>query len=230
MEGVLFATRTMAATYNAADDREEVGMTRRDARTDRPGPPVAAVLAVLFGALGWAGAHVLTRRLLGHRHEPRHGLDAGVMHVHATDSALAVLGMTWTATALLAVLLGVAVWRRRRADDLAATVRRAGTWSTVAFLIAETGAYAMSPTHVVPPPLVLLLGATVHALATVCTALLWQRSIRGVLLVAVFMSVAAARRKASFAAMTAVRPWSRSVWAVLRSAGRAPPVREPVIA
>ncbi|MEV0134168.1 hypothetical protein AB0H83_37625 [Dactylosporangium sp. NPDC050688] len=188
------------------------------------GRALVAVSAVSSGALGWSAAHLVTSRLLAHRHAADHGIAAGVDHVHAAELAAVIVALALTATSLLAVTAAAfasggrlpTVGRRRLA-------RTAGLWSTGAFLAAETGAWAVSDAHVVPPPIVLLLGLAVHGAAGVIAALLWRGAVDRVQLAA----AAAAPRPLPCPALTraVVRDDAdgESIWSMLRVAGRAPP-------
>jgi hypothetical protein len=199
----------------------EVGTTRSIQRALLP------VSAVSFGSLGWSVAHLVTSSLLAHRHDPAHGTPAGVAHVHAADVALLIVATALTATSLLAVICAASFSRGRVAAPavgLASTARRAGVWSTAAFVAAESAGYAVSDTHVVPPPLMLLAGLAAHALAGAVAAVLWRRSVDGVLLAAA-LGHGRALPGATAQANTFTRPVpGRSAWLLLGLAGRAPPV------
>ncbi|MET7401513.1 hypothetical protein ABZS66_49335, partial [Dactylosporangium sp. NPDC005572] len=123
------------------------------------GRALLAVSAVSSGALGWSAAHLVTSQLLAHRHEAEHGIAAGISHVHATDLAAVVVALALTATSMLAVTCAAfAAGGRLKAPGKRRLARTAGLWSTGAFLAAESAAWAAADTHVVPPPVVLLLG------------------------------------------------------------------------
>lgn len=188
------------------------------------GRALVAVSAVSSGALGWSTAHLVTSRLLAHRHAAAHGMADGVSHVHAAELAAVVVALALTATSLLAVTAAAfASGGRLPAPRKRRLARTAGLWSTGAFLAAETAAWAASDTHVVPPPVVLLLGLAVHGAAGVLATLLWRGAVRRISLAA---AAAASRRSDPPVRMRAVvraAAGGESVWSVLRVAGRAPP-------
>ncbi len=190
------------------------------------GRALLTVSAVSSGGLGWSAAHLVTSRLLAHQHEAAHGVTAGTDHVHASDLAAVVVALALTAASLLAVICAAVVSggrlpvpRKRRL----ATARTAGLWSTGAFLAAETAAWAASDTHVVPPPVVLLIGLAVHGVAGVVAALLWRGAIERVCLAAAATAPRTLVRPVAMRVVLRGDVGGGSVWSMLRVAGRAPP-------
>lgn len=186
-----------------------------------------AVSAVSSGALGWSTAHLATSRWLAHRHEAEHGIAASVAHVHAAELAAVILALALTATSLLAVTAAAfAAGGRLPAPGRRRLARTAGLWSTGSFLAAETGAWAVSDTHVVPPPIVVLLGLAVHGAAGVIATLLWRGAVERICIAA----AAATPQPLTLPAPTRVARRDDtdggSVWSMLRVAGRAPPALE----
>ncbi|GAA0736888.1 hypothetical protein GCM10010199_58440 [Dactylosporangium roseum] len=152
-----------------------------------------------------------------------HGILAGVAHVHAFDAALALLSLVLLATSLLAVA-GTAVRPGSAEPRLPGAARWMGIGSTGGFLAAESVAYAMSQTHVVPPPLLLLAGAAVHFLCGTVAALLWRRGITSLLRLISGWCADGTRH----GGVVKPRSHARAIftmprWPTLRLAGRAPP-------
>ncbi|WP_238018934.1 hypothetical protein KZZ52_35675 [Dactylosporangium sp. AC04546] len=188
------------------------------------GRALLAVSAVSSGALGWSAAHLVMSRVLAHRHEASHGIAAGISHVHATDLAAVVVALALTATSMLAVTCAAfAAGGRLTAPGKQRLARTAGLWSTGAFLAAETAAWAGSDTHVVPPPIVLLLGLAVHGAAGVVAALLWRAVVERVCVAAAAASPRPLPRPVPLRLAVPGDAGGGSVWSMLRVAGRAPP-------
>lgn len=186
---------------------------------------LVTVSAVSSGALGWSTAHLITSRMLAHAHAAAHGMADGVPHVHAAELAAVVVAFALTATSLLAVTAAafasrgqLPAPRRRR------LARTAGLWSTGAFIAAETGAWAASDTHVVPPPIVLLLGLTVHGAASVIATLLWRGAVEHIRLAAAAATPRPLNRPALMRCVVCGAARGESVWSMFRVAGRAPPM------
>ncbi|WP_344139026.1 hypothetical protein, partial [Luedemannella flava] len=136
----------------------------------RGGPLTTAASALAFGVLGWLCGHEVVLRLLAHSHGADHGVAAGVEHVHDSRAATVIIAAFVGVTALVAALSPVI---RRGLSGHQAWALHAPL-STVGFLAVELARSGVAGEHILPPPLVLLVGCLVQALIGTGGALLWR--------------------------------------------------------
>ncbi|THV27250.1 hypothetical protein [Glycomyces paridis] len=126
-----------------------------------------AASAVVFGLLGWVGAHALSSWLLDHAHVTGRAPDVWRLDEHADQVAILAAGLA------IGSLAGLAAIRvRPRASKRA--VRVSALLSTGAFVCTDAAERAVAGEYPVPPLMVLVLGLAVYAFIGACASLLWQ--------------------------------------------------------
>ena len=147
-------------------DEQPVGVVRAVRLLSACAPPAV-------GVFGWLTAHLLTFWLLAHSHGRPLSPAGRTLH-HYTETAALLVGCL-AAASLLAVLLTRPRrnWPQPTSAHRAATARRAVWMSTLAFASAELVEHAMLSADR-KPPVILLAGLLLHALAGALTTVTWH--------------------------------------------------------
>ncbi|MBU2669898.1 hypothetical protein KOI35_40945 [Actinoplanes bogorensis] len=173
--------------------------------------------AVAVGLFGWLVAHTLNFWFIAHSHAGP--LSLSTRHVHeVTAAATVVAGGLATAALIAAFLAGAG--RQTGRPRWRGTVPLAAGLSTVAFLAADAIEHTVLGLESTPP-VVVVLGALLHASFGAGASLYWLRFTGGIALPSTRSNPQPVT--AALPMAPRVRPWRRLLWATA-VVGRAPPV------
>ena len=148
-------------------------------RGDRSGGTVqatrllAACAPMAVGVFGWLAAHLLTFWLLAHSHGDM--ITAAGRRLHHYTATATVLAGCLTAASLLAALVSAPSTRSRdsKPSERGRAARRAAWMSTLAFATAELAEHGLFGGDR-KPPLILLAGMLLHAVAGALATVTWH--------------------------------------------------------